>query len=367
MKKDRFNEKLTKLEILGRHIEKYGIICIIGMILTLIACIALVVYWHIDPVSDSVYIDNFYLALYYFAIVMDSVTLVILILNRLKKISSFKIAIYLHIYTFLLFGWATLLALLDLKIGTSPMIVLNVTLVIAGLLVIEPIYFTILALLSMIIILILNGVNGYTFFALREELPDFIAYFVLIIIVAYRHYRITITEYKSKARLEQLTYYDDLTGLLNERSYMLTVDEINNELSKNNNFDFGIVVMDVNNLKATNDEYGHRYGCHLIVKTGHMLPETFKNSRCFHVGGDEFIVILLGDDLKNYKKIIEEFDSLFRFSHIDYEGKDLIFSVARGVSIHKDGQEYKDTFNIADKAMYENKVEIKTTYNLKSR
>ena len=49
------------------------------------------------------------------------------------------------------------------------------------------------------------------------------------------------------------------------------------------------------------------------------------------------------------------------------EGKELIFSVARGVSIYKDGQEYKDTFNVADKAMYENKVEIKKEYNLASR
>ena len=51
------------------------------------------------------------------------------------------------------------------------------------------------------------------------------------------------------------------------------------ENSKNGTLEkFGIVMMDLNNLKATNDQYGHRYGCHLIIHCGEVLPEIFKTS-----------------------------------------------------------------------------------------
>ncbi len=364
---DKLKERISRITILGRHIERYINICLFVMALTLAGNVSLIVYWHIDPISDGLLIDNFYLILYYIAVVLDLICILFLILSKLKKIGPFRLAVFLHVHVFFTFAWATILAILDLKIGTSPMILLNITLVIAGLLVVEPIFFTALATISITTVLIFNGVNNYYFFRLREELPDFIAYFLLVIVTSYRHYRVTITEHKGKARLEELTYFDDLTGLYNERSYMIAVDRINEYIHSKKKAEFGIIVMDVNNLKATNDKYGHRYGCHLVVKTGHLLPEVFKNSKCFHVGGDEFIVLLLDDDLKNYEKIIKEFDEKFRYSLIEYEGKELIFSVARGVSIYKEGQEYKDTFNVADKAMYENKIEIKKEYNLASR
>ena len=366
---DKLKERLSRITILGRHIERYINMCLFVMGLTLIGNIALLIYYgYIDKDSNGQFIDNFYIILYYVAIVLDIICITFLILSKLKKISSLRLAIFLHTHVFFTFVWATILAILDLKIGTSPMILLNITLVIAGLLVVEPIFFTTLATISIATVLIFNGVNNYYFFSLREELPDFIAYFLLVIVTSYRHYRVTITEHKGKARLEELTYFDDLTGLYNERSYMIAIDRINEYIrDKKKKAEFGVVVMDVNNLKATNDKYGHRYGCHLVVKTGHLLPEVFKNSKCFHVGGDEFIVLLLDDDLKNYEKIIKEFDEKFRYSLIEYEGKELIFSVARGVSIYKEGQEYKDTFNVADKAMYENKMEIKKEYNLASR
>ena len=368
---DKLKERISRITILGRHIERYINMCLFVMGLTLLGNIALLIYYgYIDKDSNGQFIDNFYIVLYYIAIGLDIICIVFLTLSKLKKIDSFRLAVFLHTHVLLTFAWATILAILDLRIGTSPMILLNITLVISGLLVVEPIFFTILALASVGVIFIFYGIyyHEFVFFNDKGEIPDFITYFVLVIVTSYRHYRVTITEHKGKARLEQLTYFDDLTGLYNERSYMIAVDRINEYIHNNKKkVEFGVIVMDVNNLKATNDKFGHRYGCHLVVKTGHLLPEVFKNSKCFHVGGDEFIFILLDDDLKNYEKIIEEFDSKFRYSHIEYEGKELIFSVARGVSIYKDGQEYKDTFNVADKAMYENKVEIKKEYNLASR
>ena len=125
--------------------------------------------------------------------------------------------------------------------------------------------------------------------------------------------------------------------------------------------------MDVNNLKATNDAYGHRYGCSLVVRCGKTLPTLFKSSYLFHGVGDEFIAIVVGEDLVNFEETMKRFDEAMLYSLVEYEGKELIFSVARGYSISQENQKFKDVLQIADDEMYKNKKFLKEKYNMKGR
>ena len=126
-------------------------------------------------------------------------------------------------------------------------------------------------------------------------------------------------------------------------------------------------MMDVNNLKATNDKYGHRYGCHLVVSCGHILPTIFKTSKLFHVGGDEFIAIVRGTDYQNFEEVMKDFDNKCTYTMIEYEGVELIFSVARGYSHLQENERYQDVLQRADKEMYQNKAYLKEKYNMKGR
>ena len=160
MDKDRFKDRLSKLSILGKHIEKYINICLFVMGLTLAGHIFITIYYgYIDEKTNGQFVDNFYLVLYYVAVLLDSICLTFLILSKLKKIGSLRMAIFLHSHVFFTFVVSTMLAILDLKVGTSPMVILNITLVISGLLVVEPIFFTILSILSMAAVLIFNGIS----------------------------------------------------------------------------------------------------------------------------------------------------------------------------------------------------------------
>lgn len=367
MNEAKLRERITIFRILGKHIEKYINLFIVIMSLALLGSIGLVIYWFIDNSSSSSLSDNTYLASYIYVSIINLVGLIVLILNKKKKISSLGLSAWLHTHVLLMFIYGVVLSILDLDYGVAPTGFLMIAIIQGGILVVEPYYFGILMVGCTITIMGFDAHYNYAYFNGAGEKINFIALVVIIIVLAYRSYHSIVREYKGKARLEQLTYYDDLTGLLNERSYMLEIDRINKELSSGNNVDFGLVVMDVNNLKVTNDTYGHRFGCHLIVRCGHILPTIFKTSKCFHVGGDEFIVILYGDDLKNYKNVISEFDNTLRYSHITYEDVDLIFSVARGYAIFNGGKDYRETFNKADKAMYDNKKAIKEEYNLVGR
>lgn len=159
---------------------------------------------------------------------------------------------------------------------------------------------------------------------------------------------------------------DTLTGLGNETAYFEKVEEIEAKI-KNNEAKFAVVIMDVNNVKNTNDAYGHRFGCHLIVTGGKTLPKIFKNSAAFHIGGDEFVVIVEGDNVDKLDDCIKKFDEGLAYKVINYNGVDIILSLARGYRVYESGMKYKDVFQDADDAMYANKKMIKEKYNIKGR
>ncbi|MBP5694219.1 MAG: GGDEF domain-containing protein [Bacilli bacterium] len=258
----------------------------------------------------------------------------------------------------------------DLSLGDAPLLYLLIFTVIAGLFVVEPIFYSSVALLSLVSIIISICIKPESFFDgqyLIENVINLISFIVVLSLVSYRNYRVTIFEYKANQRLKDLSYKDELTGLLNERSYINEIEAIDSKIKSGEEIKFAVVLMDVNNLKATNDAYGHRYGCSLVVRCGKTLPEIFKNSKLFHVGGDEFLAIVYGNDYDNFDELMKEFDEKMIYSIVEYEGQKLIFSVARGFAKYTNEEKFRDVLQIADDAMYINKKAIKEKYNMKSR
>ena len=243
-----------------------------------------------------------------------------------------------------------------------------------GLLLYKKKYGSILSLVLLLIIIFLfwipfgNSLLRYdyvTSFKLRFPIL-YIAFFSVGFVLEY------ILEYtqnelsKSKEKYKKLSYYDGLTGLLNERSYFEEIEELN-ELTKEKKDEYIIMIMDLNGLKVTNDKYGHHYGCHLIVLTGHILKTIFKESLLFHVGGDEFQAIIKGNDLVRFDELLEEFKEKLLYTKVEYKEKELILSVSYGYARSNHSSPYRELFEEADKMLYANKKIIKEEYNIHDR
>ena len=362
--------KKSTFEIIGEHVEKYRISMIIVSVVVSLIALFFCIYWQFDENTAGTLSDNLYLATHITFLVLSQIMLIFLILNKYKKVSTKALAVYTHIHTFLLITWATSVCILDLDIGITPFIYLIAATVIAGLFVLEPIFYTACALTSFITILVFQIVKRFAFFEgpyQFEHIAEMIIFVGLTVLICFRHFNVTIGEHKAKKKLEEMTYYDELTGLLNERSYVSLTEEINKNIKNEKEEPFAVILMDVNNLKATNDAYGHRYGCSLVVRCGHTLPELFTTSKLFHVGGDEFVAIVMGEDYKNFDSLYSHFLEVMTYSLVEYEGVQLIFSVASGHAIYQTGDRYQDVLQRADKMMYENKAAIKAKYNMKGR
>lgn len=95
------------------------------------------------------------------------------------------------------------------------------------------------------------------------------------------------------ALLEQATT-DQLTGLLNRRGFLLAAEQ---ELRRPQagQRPLTLVYVDVDGLKAHNDEAGHEAGDALLVETAALLRAAFRSTDILaRLGGDEFVVLTRG-------------------------------------------------------------------------
>lgn len=162
------------------------------------------------------------------------------------------------------------------------------------------------------------------------------------------------------AYINALAYRDSLTGIKNTTAYTEAIKELNKEICTGNP-KFGVLMADINNLKQANDKFGHDVGDDLIICTAKILTDTFKSSLIFRIGGDEFAVILLGEDYEQYRTLLKQMDEVCATTCVTVGNATIPVWVARGIARFDPSidRTYEDVFAKADHAMYMNKDESK--------
>ena len=155
---------------------------------------------------------------------------------------------------------------------------------------------------------------------------------------------------------------DSLTSLRNTTAYTAWVAKFEKEM-EGKAPEYGIVVLDLNDLKMTNDKYGHEVGNKLIVTSAKIISEVFKRSPVFRIGGDEFVVILQNNDFENRERLFVKFDSDCSSTFIEEGDEKIPIRIACGFAKFdsEEDMNFTDVFRRADDAMYENKRKTKET------
>lgn len=96
----------------------------------------------------------------------------------------------------------------------------------------------------------------------------------------------------TRRRLEDGSYRDALTGLLNRRGLQLVAEQLFADAQQNGR-QFAVLFADMDNFKQVNDQYGHLEGDRVLRQVSHTLKMSLRESDIAgRYGGDEFIVIL---------------------------------------------------------------------------
>ena len=149
--------------------------------------------------------------------------------------------------------------------------------------------------------------------------------------------------------MQQLTKKDVLTGLLNRQSYYSDLEKSKSDIT-------AVLSLDMNELKTTNDKYGHDAGDKALSTLANCFKSAAKNGqRVYRVGGDEFMILCIRCDKKSVEALAERIRSNV--------GK-TPYKCSLGYCFCEKGVPLEKTISISDERMYDEKKEY---YRLKNK
>lgn len=97
---------------------------------------------------------------------------------------------------------------------------------------------------------------------------------------------------RAEIKLDHIAHYDSVTGLPNRHFFNRHTQELTQRHNPQD-FDFGLLFIDLDNFKYVNDTFGHWVGDLLLVRVAERLQSVLRTrDLVVRLGGDEFCVLL---------------------------------------------------------------------------
>ncbi|WP_070963122.1 sensor domain-containing diguanylate cyclase [Vibrio sonorensis] len=146
---------------------------------------------------------------------------------------------------------------------------------------------------------------------------------------------------------------DHLTQLYNRR-YFEKVFDIEYSKANQTNTELSLLLIDIDDFKAINDEFGHSYGDAVLQKTARFLSEhTRKDDFVCRWGGDEFIMLCPGMNVRQLHKYAQRLTKGFQ-NEVDVAAK-ITLSIGLACTSDFSVTTKKDLFEQIDSALYRSK------------
>jgi diguanylate cyclase (GGDEF)-like protein/PAS domain S-box-containing protein len=159
-------------------------------------------------------------------------------------------------------------------------------------------------------------------------------------------------------RLRTLVVTDELTGLHNRRGF-LTVGAQVLEIASRQGMRVAVLYLDVDNMKAINDRYGHESGDRALRAVAAALREELRSADiAARIGGDEFAALALGLQDAEIRSVQERIRRRLGQTRGDSGGE---VSVSVGWTVHASATapSVERLLADADRAMYREKAAAK--------
>ncbi len=115
-----------------------------------------------------------------------------------------------------------------------------------------------------------------------------------------------------KAFEEQIThqaFHDALTGLPNRSLFADRLDRALTRAARRDDYQYAVLMIDLNKFKGINDTLGHQAGDQLLVEVSRRLSNCVRGmDTVARLGGDEFAIIL--EELKSKKEVMAVVDRI---------------------------------------------------------
>ena len=148
---------------------------------------------------------------------------------------------------------------------------------------------------------------------------------------------------------------DELTRVLSRGTLDVVVNHIES-LYKSKQTDYIMIMIDVDNFKKLNDQYGHLVGDVVLRNTAKCIRDnTREEDFVIRYGGDEFLAVLMNASTEGAQMILNRIEEKQPCRKM----LDFHITVSRGFAKRSECESPEDVIALADKRMYANKMKTK--------
>ncbi|MBU3823834.1 MAG: EAL domain-containing protein [Candidatus Oceanisphaera merdipullorum] len=158
------------------------------------------------------------------------------------------------------------------------------------------------------------------------------------------------------SRLEQLAFFDELTGLANRRFLTEQLDHAILNIRRGGG-GLALLYLDLDNFKRINDSTGHHDGDLLLIEVAQRLKATVRECDIVgRLGGDEFAVVLMHIESVEHARLVAEKIIANIGMPVQLAQNEAIVGTSIGITLApEDGTSSGELLRNADLAMYESK------------
>lgn len=165
-----------------------------------------------------------------------------------------------------------------------------------------------------------------------------------------------LDEYKQlNEKLSVQAFKDNLTGLLNRRGMLNQLDEMCH-IARDNNKPLSIIIIDFDDFKEINDNYGHVAGDKVLELVAQSLLQFLaKEQKIGRWGGEEFAIAELSVNSEQARELCENIRTHIKTITMPKSINGHKVTLSFGVSELRDNEIYLDVIKRADRALYKSK------------
>lgn len=179
---------------------------------------------------------------------------------------------------------------------------------------------------------------------------------------------------EQQEEIAKLATIDAMTGLFNRSCFIEKTEAKIKSLTRSNDF-ISLIILDIDNFKLVNDNFGHQVGDEVLIITARILRSSLRDTDYIaRYGGDEFALCLIESFhsnstivIRNHLKKLVEIMKKIETEIMDYLNKinkdkskskeldsfDFRVTTSLGMTyLQREWIEFKDLFKEADKNLY---------------
>ena len=172
---------------------------------------------------------------------------------------------------------------------------------------------------------------------------------VTIVVLSSFAFAFSLLTNRQREKLIQLATKDPLTGAGNRRHLDNKLNDVVNGFRRTG-ATTAMLLMDIDHLKKVNDSHGHVVGDQILKRITEIVNLRIRvTDSLYRIGGDEFVVILDGQDINHAAHLAEQLRTLVEANEL-VPGQPVTVSV--GIAELKADESAEDWLHRADKALY---------------